>query len=122
MDVLESDDVRMLVDIGFIALSAGLDPQARTIFAGVEAARPDQEAGPIGLALAEMAADELDSAVARLKALPPSDAALTYLGMALMRRGDTGEGRETLRRVLETAPGTPFAELAAASLGETGGA
>lgn len=121
MKLLGTEDVRLLVDIGFMALSAGLDREAETIFEGVKAARPDQEAGPLGLAMVRMARGELDEAVATLRALPPSDAALTYLGLALARRGDKAEAREMLEGVVRTAPDTPFASLAMAGLQELAG-
>ena len=116
MDFLTSEDVRLLVDLGFVALSAGLDREAQTIFAGVRAARPGQEAAPLGMAMVHMARNDLDKAVATLRALPPSDAATTYLGLALMRRGDRAEGRRILLGVVETSAGTPFAALARAAL------
>ena len=115
-DLLTADDVRMLVDLGFIALSAGLNGEARAIFAGVAAARPHGEAGPLGTAMVHLAEGEIDPAVAILRRLPPTDAALTYLGIALLRRGDGGEARRILSDVAETAAGTPFAALAAEAL------
>ena len=115
---LEADDVRMLVEIGFMALSAGLTAQAQAIFAGVKAARPAQEAGPLGLALTAMAQGDLPAAVAILRTLPPSDAALTYLGLALARSGEREEARRLLGEVLETAADPSFAELAGGALAE----
>lgn len=111
-EVLGSEDVRLLVDIGFIALSAGLNAEARAIFSGVTSARPAQEAGPLGTAMVHLGEGEVDLAVAVLRKLPPSDAALTYLGMALMRRGDTAEARRILGEIAQTAGDTPFGALA----------
>lgn len=119
-DSPEAADVRLLADIGFIALSAGLDREAEAIFGGVEAARPGQEAGPLGIAMVKMARNDLDGAVAVLRALAPSDAALTYLGLALARRGDEAEARQLLRGIVESASGTPFAALAEAGLRNMG--
>ena len=116
--ILKAEDVRLLADIGFLALSAGLDLEAQAIFGGVKAARPAQEAGPLGLAMVQMARADLDGAIGLLRALPPSDAALTYLGLALLRRGDTAEASDLFGNVMATAAGTPFAEIAAASLKE----
>src|SRR5690606_7570784 len=99
-DLLQTEDTRLLTEIGFIALSAGLHEHAGLIFRGVEAARPGQEAGPLGRALVHMASGELDSAVQILRALPPSDAALSYLGLALARRGDEAEAKAILQRVV----------------------
>ena len=115
-DLLETEDTRLLTEIGFIALSAGLDGPADKIFRGIEAARPGQEAGPIGRALVHMSRGELDAAIAVLRALPPSDAALSYLGLSLARRGDSAEAKAILQRVARTASDTAFVDLASAAL------
>lgn len=115
-DLLETDDTRLLTEIGFIALSAGLESHADQIFRGLEAARPGQEAGPLGRALVHMARNELDDAVAILRSLPPSDAALSYLGLALARRGDATEAKAILQRVARTSSDDAFVNLATAAL------
>jgi len=115
-DLLETEDTRLLTEIGFIALSAGLDGQADAIFRGIAAARPGQEAGPLGRALVHMARGELDGAIAILRALAPSDATLSYLGLALARRGDKAEAQAILQRVLRTSSDGAFVELATAAL------
>ncbi|WAJ30514.1 hypothetical protein [Antarcticirhabdus aurantiaca] len=119
--LVDADDARMLVEIGFIALSAGLDRDAEAIFSGVSAARPGGEAGPIGLALVHLARNEPARAVALLRPLPPTDAALAYLGLALAREGSIGEARRILADVAQTASGTPFGDLAEATLAELRG-
>lgn len=115
-ELLETEDTRLLTEIGFIALSAGLEGQAVIIFRGIEAARPGQEAGPLGRALVHMARGELDGAITVLRALPPSDAALTYLGLALARRGDGAEAKAILQRVVRTSSDGAFIDLATAAL------
>ena len=115
-ELIATEDARLLAEIGFIALSAGLDQQAEAIFAGLKAAKPSQEAGPLGLAMVHMGRGELDAAIAILKALPPSDAAQTYLGLALARRGDTGEARSIFDRVIRTTRDASFSALARAGL------
>jgi thioredoxin-like negative regulator of GroEL len=117
---LTSEDVRNLADVGFLALSHGLIGHAAAVFEGLRAARPAEEAGVIGLAMIHLANNQPDAAVAGLKALPPSDAALTFLGIALARLGDLGEARQKLAMVIRTAPGTPHAELAQSVLAELG--
>jgi hypothetical protein len=121
MELLEADDVRLLVELGFVALSAGLDRESERIFTGVVAARPGAEAGFLGLTLVQMARNELDEAIATLRALPPSDAAMAYLGLALARTGDKAEAQRIFDLVGQTAPSTPFAALAAAGLKELAG-
>jgi hypothetical protein len=115
-DLLETEDTRLLTEIGFIALSAGLEGPAEKIFRGIEAARPSQEAGPLGRALVHMARGELDPAITLLRALPPSDAALAYLGLALARRGDGAEAKAILQRVARTSSDAAFIDLASAVL------
>ncbi|GJD91450.1 hypothetical protein BHAOGJBA_4998 [Methylobacterium hispanicum] len=110
--LLEADDVRLLVEIGFSALSRGLLAPAETIFAGVEAARPGSEAAGIGRALARLHGGAVDEAVGILRALPPSDAARAFLGLAVSRTGDRAEARAILAEVAQSAPGTPPAAMA----------
>ena len=119
---LKSDDVRTLVDLGFIALSHGRNDAAAAIFAGAQAARPAQEAGFIGSALVSLARGELEAAVKTLRSLPPTDAARTFLAMALNRSGDRTAAREILMDVVRTAGGTPHAALARELLDEFDGA
>src|SRR5262245_58595274 len=114
----------MLVDIGFIALSRGLDQHAITIFDGVRVERPDQEAGPIGIALVHLLHGDLEKAVDVLRKLGPSDAARTFLGIALARQGAVSEARNILTDVAKTTADAAFARLAQetlTSLNNTGG-
>lgn len=112
-----SEDVRMLTDLGFLALSRGLDRHALAIFSGVKKLRPTQEAGPLGLAMVHLFRGEVDRAVTTLRALKPSDAALTFLGIALMRKGDKSEAKSILDDVIASAPDSPYAAIAREALG-----
>lgn len=107
-----SDDVRLMADIGFIAFSRGFHREAAAIFRGLMAARPSQEAGPIGLALVHLMRDEAAEAIAILKKQPPSDAVLTYLGLAQSRIGDIAAARRNLTEVAGTALDPSFSTLA----------
>ena len=78
----------------------------------MRATRPTQEAGFIGGALVSLAQGEIDGAISALRALPPTDAARTFLAIALNRSGDREAAREILTDVVNTAPGTPYATLA----------
>jgi hypothetical protein len=113
---MQSEDVRTLTDLGFIALSRGLDQHAMAIFQGVKAARPQQEAGRIGIALVHMLRKELDPAIKILREIGPSDAGLTFLGIALARQGDLTEAKRLLNNVVATAGGTAYGTLAAETL------
>lgn len=116
--LMESDDVRAMVDIGFMALSAGLNRHAAAIFAGVVAARPRQEAGALGLAMVHLAEQRPEAAITLLKPLPPSEAVLTYLGLAQARHGEREAAGRSLRGVIASAPGTSFAAVAEAAIAE----
>jgi hypothetical protein len=101
---LKPDDVRTLVDLGFLAVSYGLSDKAAPIFAAVRATRPTQEAGFIGGALVSLARGEIDGAISALRALPPTDAARTFLAIALNRSGDREAAREILTDVAIARP------------------
>jgi thioredoxin-like negative regulator of GroEL len=115
---LKSDDVRTLADLGFIAVSHGFNDNAAAIFAGVRAARPKEEAGFIGTALVSLARGDIDAAIRTLRSLPPTDAARTFLALALNCGGDRGAAREILTDLVNTASGTPYATLAREVLDE----
>lgn len=114
--LLDADDTRLLVEIGFLALTAGQFAQAREIFDGALAARPGAEAGAIGIGLAALAAGKVDDAVRCLRALPPSDAASAYLGLALIQAGEREEAARLLSDVAARAREPAFRELAQATL------
>jgi thioredoxin-like negative regulator of GroEL len=114
----KSEDVRMLAELGFAALSRGRNDEAAAIFAGVQAARPTQEAGFIGSALVHLARGEVDAAIRTLRSLPPTDTARTFLAMALHRGGDRATAREILADVAVTANQTADIVLAREMLNE----
>lgn len=116
--LLETEDVRAMVDLGFMAISAGLIRHAEAIFEGVRAARPQHEAGALGLAMVHLAENRPAEAVALLKPLPPSEAVLTYLGLAQARHGERDAAGRSLRGVIASAPGTAFAEIASVAISE----
>ncbi|MEJ1160509.1 tetratricopeptide repeat protein [Prosthecomicrobium sp. N25] len=119
MTDLEPDDVRALADLGFLALSRGLGVEAEAIFEALRAVRPGEEAPLIGLGLVRLAAGEFDRAVAQFRAAPKTDAALTFLGIALLRQGALAEARRVLETVAAAGEGGP-ADLARQTLAEIG--
>ncbi|GMO22107.1 hypothetical protein [Bradyrhizobium sp. TM233] len=119
---LTADDVRTLAELGFMALSRGQGAKAAAIFAGVQAARPAQEAGFIGAALVDMAAGNYAGAVKTMRSLPPTDTQQAFLAMALYRSGDRSAAREILLEVMQTAGDRPDTALARELLGELEGA
>ncbi len=118
--MFDSNDARALADLGFIAVSRGLDDHAAAIFDGLQVIRPEQEAGFIGRALVDLHRGDFGVAVKTLRALPPTDAARLFLGMALARDGETSEARTILEDVARTAAIAPMAELARGLLDSLG--
>lgn len=113
---LKPEDVRTLVDIGFIAWSRGLDAQAAKIFEAVRLVRPNQEAGFIGGALVELQLGKADRALELLRQIPPTDTARAFLGVALLKHGERGEANEVLNDVVKHAGDSPVGQMARATL------
>ncbi|MGV6876590.1 tetratricopeptide repeat protein [Pseudochelatococcus sp. B33] len=97
--MLETEQVRLMTELGFAALMQGRDTEAERIFLGVRAARPEQEAGPIGLAMLALGRGDPDAAIDLLRGFSTHERALTFLGLAYYRKGDT----ERAIRILNTA-------------------
>jgi Tetratricopeptide repeat len=111
-EMLESRDVRLLTEIGFLALRYLRFDDSRTIFAAVKALRPDQEAGHIGAALTDLLSGDIDQAIASLEKLPTSDAARAFLGMALVKQGATADALTVLADVAASPSDPLYGELA----------
>ncbi|MEI2384489.1 hypothetical protein [Breoghania sp. JC706] len=111
-DILDRDLISLLVDIGFIAGSRGMNAHARAIFAAVRALRPDQEAGVLGDSMVDILSGDAGSAVRKLSKAPTTVATRTFLGIALIQQGNVSDGRETLQTVCRIAPETPFSRMA----------
>ncbi len=112
LEEVKKDDVQLLTDIGFLTLSYGKLDSAKKIFEGVKAARPDNEAGPLGMALVDLARGDIDTAIGTLRSLPPSDSAQLYLALALLKSGEKQEAEDLLTDLSRTANGTPIGEIA----------
>jgi thioredoxin-like negative regulator of GroEL len=111
--LLGADDVRLLVETGFMAISQGLTDHAAAIFGAIEAARPGSEAAQLGFALVDLARNRPGPASERLRALPESDAGQAFLGMTLVRMGELERAKEVLRGLILSAPDSAAATLAA---------
>lgn len=107
MKAVTSEAVRMLMEIGMMAANNGMHKQAFEIFEGVEAVRPDQEYGPLGVALIHMNLGEYDQAVTVLKtgALernPESAEAKIFLALALRLANRSSECDEIVRALRQS--------------------
>ncbi len=118
--MLDTDDVRLLADIGFMIASRGETVHASRIFEAVVAARPDQDAGHLGRATLALLADRPADALAALKGRPPSPDVLTFRALALMRLGAVGEAEAIVSDLKALTGDHPAAKLADACLSEPG--
>lgn len=116
--IVTVDDLRLLADVGFSAISLGDDGTAGAVFAGLTAARPEGEAGAIGTALVHLHRGQVESAVALLRRFPGSDAAQLFLGFALHRAARGADARVVLESLAATSMESAPAEAARAALAE----
>jgi len=115
-DLIEQDDLKLLTDIGFTAMSGGMTEHALAIFAAVKATRSEGEAGYLGLGMIDILKGDPASAVKTLNAAPDTDAVKTFLGIALVQTADLEQGEQVLQSVVQNSPDTPFARIASDTL------
>ncbi len=114
-DLLDSDDLRLLADIGFIAASHGHMAHAKAIFGAIDAMRPDSEAAAIGLAMVDLSAANPEAALVRLNRAPVTPAVRAFRGLAYLRSGDHASASAILESVLEETPTDAAADIARAA-------
>ena len=119
--IVTSEDLQLLVDAGFMAISQNLLNQADGIFKAVQVMRPDQEAGHLGRAMVRMAASDYNTAIKMLRSGPHTIATRVFLGIAYVRQGDTIAGVEILQKLASIEEDTPFRKLAVETLAELQG-
>jgi hypothetical protein len=118
-EILTSQDLRLMADIGFMAASGGFKAQATAIFAAIHIMRPQHEAGLLGGAIVHILSGDYRAATRMLEKAPVTPATRAFLGIALIHEGNAVKGRRLLQTVVETAPDTPFAQLAQDTLVNT---
>lgn len=110
--------LRLLADIGFMATSGGLSPQANQLFRAIGLARPDSVLPHIGNALNCMNMNKHQDALDLLekKALPmepENDSIKALIGMALMMMGRNHDSERCLQAICASEGKDPQAvELA----------
>jgi len=125
--LLDSDDIQLLTQTGFIAAGRADVQRAERIFGALALARPQHDFPHVGMAAALLNAGRPADAAARLGSvqLPPGDAAdmvQAFHGLALQLDRRPGEATRVLRAVAARAQNaaTPSegARLACKLLGE----
>ncbi|WP_009965810.1 tetratricopeptide repeat protein [Verrucomicrobium spinosum] len=105
---VDSELVRLLMRIGYLAAWNGLYKEAIAVFDGVQAVRPESEIPIIGGAVVAILSGNPEVAIKSLKegALtlnPGSDLARAHLGCALRLQGREEEGHAILQEVASTS-------------------
>ncbi|MEO9738370.1 MAG: hypothetical protein ABJO09_20400 [Hyphomicrobiales bacterium] len=110
--VFSTDELQLLVNVGFVAISMDEPGAAADVFEAVRLLRPKQEAGYVGGALASLVAGDPGAAVQLVDGAPDTPAARTFRGLAMLRSGDVRRAGGCLRSVVEDVPFSTFALLA----------
>jgi Flp pilus assembly protein TadD len=99
--VIESNDLQLMGDIGFSAVSMGNMLPARTIFTGILAVRPGHPAPLMGLAMSHYMVDEFEQAedilLSLLKADPDYHLASVHLALCRILAGRREEALPLLQ-------------------------
>lgn len=101
---IESNLLKLLMEMGFLATNFGRLREATTIFTGLTHARPQSVYPKIGLGCVAMGAGQYSQAVEILENAPSQDAGERdlcqgFLGMALKLGGFNDECRNVLTRL-----------------------
>ncbi|MCL3883301.1 DUF1039 domain-containing protein [Marivita sp. GX14005] len=112
---LDSDAVKVLADIGFLGISRGRPEEAARIFEALTLIRPDEEVGPVGLAMARLGAGDPAAARQALSQAPQTEAVMAFTCVALARQGDRAGAREIFEELDTIAPGSELTGIARAA-------
>ncbi len=115
--------VKLLMEIGYVAVGSGMTPAAEALFQAVRAARPASDGPIIGLAVARLNSGDYAEAVRLLgqdaaKLSPPSELARAFYGLALRKAGSRTESETVLREVCENGRDAAAVALAQSLLQE----
>ncbi len=112
IQILCSEDLRLLADIGFMAGSRKLDKHASAIFKAIRALRPEHEVSFLGEAMVKILKGDPSHAIEVLKDAPVTIATQTFLGIAHVQNGDVTKGRTILDRIARAEEQTPISQMA----------
>jgi tetratricopeptide (TPR) repeat protein len=117
---VSQDEVDFLMEAGFIYRDAGKYQEARDIFRGVMALRPESEIPQIAIGTTLFVEGKLDEAIttyrAGLEKQPESAYAYAHLGEALFMKKEFDSAREALTRAVELDPEGAFGRMASSIL------
>ncbi len=110
------DEVIFLMEAGFIYRDAGKYQEARDVFRGVMALRPDSEIPQVAIGSTLLVEGKLDEAIASYQAAlekhPESAYAYAHMGEALFMKKEFETARENLDRAIELDPDGAYGRMA----------
>jgi hypothetical protein len=115
---LSSDEIKILVDAGFLAASRGINSKAIAIFDAVIVARPHLTAGYIGKAYTWLGINEPQKALDDLAPCPPSIEADLFRGLAHHKLGDVERATKLFQHVQKYGVDANHMAIATAMLAE----
>lgn len=99
--VINSDEIKVLVDIGFLAASRNITKHANAIFNAVMAARPQLSAGYVGMAYTWLGANEPQKALDLLAKAPMSIEGDLFSAIALSKLGQNERAARLFEHVVK---------------------
>jgi Flp pilus assembly protein TadD len=101
---IDSDLLKLLMEMGFLAINAGRLGEAETIFQGVAQARPNSGYPQIGLGCVAMGRGDYDKAAEILRDSPAKeqeerDLCMGFMAMALKLNGRNAECQDVVSRL-----------------------
>jgi len=101
---IDSDLLKLLMEVGFLATKSGMLADAETIFQGVAAARPNSGYPHIGLGCVAMGHGDFEKAVEILEGAPSKERAerdlcMGFLAMAFKLSGRNDECRDVVAQL-----------------------
>jgi len=110
------EEIIFLMEAGFIYRDAGKYQEARDVFRGVMALRPDSEIPQVAIGTTLFVEGKLDEAItayqAALEKQPESAYAYAHLGEALFMKKEFDTAREKLSRAVELDPDGDYGRMA----------
>jgi len=110
------EEIIFLMEAGFIYRDAGKYQEARDVFRGVTALRPDSEIPQVAIGTTFFVEGKLDEAItahqAALEKHPESAYAYAHLGEALFMKKEFDTAREKLSRAVELDPEGDYGRMA----------
>lgn len=115
MDIKDAE-LSFLMECGYLCREAGRFDDARDIFTGVNALKPDSEIPTVAIGSVYFAEDRFEEAAEcyrnALSQTPDSPFALVHLGEACLFMNREGEAAEHLRKAVEVDPKGDSGQLA----------